>query len=143
MSIERTRQTLTTYLDELLSFGDFARCFTEDVTVRFMGTDRVTIGREAARTMITFVHQQAFRTHIAAGAIVYGEANAILEARFTGTHIGEFEGVPATGREVDVPYAVAYDLRGDRISALRLYFPLDLLMRQIAGAAQPAAAQAV
>src|SRR5215467_2311890 len=139
MSIERTRQTLTTYLDDLMSFGDFARSFTDDVTVTFMGTDRVITGREAARSTITFVHQQAFRTHITAGVMVYGDTNAILEARFSGTHIGEFEGVPATGREVDVPYAVAYDLRGDRISALRLYFPLDLLMRQIAGAAQPAA----
>jgi predicted ester cyclase len=85
------------------------------------------------------VHEQAFRTHITAGTVVYGDANAMLEARFKGTHIGEFECVPATGREVDVPYAVAYDLRGDRISALRLYFPLDLLKRQIAGAAQEAA----
>jgi ketosteroid isomerase-like protein len=139
MSIERTRQTLTTYLDELLSFGDFARCFTDDVTLTFMGTDRVIAGREAARTTITFVHQQAFRTRVTAGTILYGDAGAMLEAQFTGTHIGEFEGVPATGRQVDVPYAVAYDVRGDRISALRLYFPLDLLMRQIAGAAQPAA----
>lgn len=104
-----------------------------------MGTDRVIRGRDAARTAITYVHQQAFRTHITAGAIVYGDANAMLEARFEGTHIGEFEGVPASGQAVDVPYAVAYDLRGDRISALRLYFPLDLLMRQIAGSAQPAA----
>ena len=138
MSIEQTRQTVTTYLDELLSFGDFARCFTDDVTVTFVGTDRVISGREAARTTITFVHQQAFRTRITAGAIVYGDTNAMLEARFQGTHVAEFEGVAATGREVDVPYAVAYDLRGDRISALRLYFALDLLMRQIAGAAQPA-----
>lgn len=138
MSIERTQRTVTAYLDELLSFGDFARYFTDDVTVTFMGTDRMITGREAARTMITFVHQQAFRTHITAGVTVYGDANALLEAQFKGIHIGEFEGVPATGREVDVPYAVAYDLRGDTISALRLYFPLDLLMRQIAGAAQPA-----
>ena len=139
MSIERTRQTLTTYVDELLSFGDFARCFTDDVTVTFMGTDRVLTGREAARTTITFMHQQAFRTSISAGMILYGDATAMLEARFQGTHVGDFEGVLPTGREVDVPYAVAYDLSGARISALRLYFPLDLIMRQIAGVAQPAA----
>ena len=131
MSIERTRQTLTTYLEELLSFGDFARSFTDDVTVTFMGTDRVITGREAARATITLVHQQAFRTQIRTSAILYGETNAMLEARFMGTHIGTFEGVAATGREVDVPYVVAYDLHGDRISGLRLYFPLELLMRQI------------
>ena len=139
MSIERTRQTLDAYLEELLSFGDFARYFTEDVVLTFMGTDRVIEGREAARTTITFVHQQAFRSRIAATTTVYGEANAMLEARFQGTHVGEFEGIPATHREVDVPYAVAYDLRGDRISALRLYFPLELLMRQLAASARAVA----
>jgi len=139
MSIERTRQTLTTYLDELLSFGDFARCFTQDVELVFMGTDRLVTGREAARTTITFMHQQAFRSRIVAGAIVYGEEHAMLEARFQGVHVGEFEGIAPTHREVDVPYAVAYDFRGDRISVLRLYFPLELLMRQIADASIPAA----
>ena len=140
MSIELTRQTLTTYIEELQSFGDFARSFTDDVTVTFMGADRVITGREAARSTITFVHQQAFRTQIDAGVIVYGDANAMLEARFTGTHIGTFEGVAATGRKVDVPYAVAYDLRDDRISALRLYFPLELLMQQITRTAEAAVA---
>jgi len=139
MSIERTRQTVDAYLDDLLSFGDFARHLTDDVVVTFMGTDRVIKGREAARTTITFVHQQAFRSRIAATTILYGEANAMLEAQFKGTHIAEFEGIPASQRQVDVPYAVAYDLRGDRISALRLYFPLELLMRQIADASVPAA----
>jgi hypothetical protein len=92
-----------------------------------------------APAVLALAVQQAFQTHITAGASVYGDGNAMLEAQFTGTHVGEFEGVTATGREVDVPYAVAYDLRGDKISALRLYFPLDLLMRQIAGAALPVA----
>jgi hypothetical protein len=137
MSIERTRQTVNAYLEELLSFGDFARHFTEDVVVTFMGTDRVIKGREAARTTITFVHQQAFRSHVTSSTIVCGETNAMLEARFQGTHIGEFESVPASHRQVDVPYAVAYDLRGEKISALRLYFPLELLMGQMTGAAQP------
>jgi predicted ester cyclase len=139
MSIERTRQTLTTYLDDLQSFGDFARSFTDDVTVTLTGTDRVVEGREAARTFITFMHQHAFRTQITVDALVYGDVTAMLEARFRGTHIAEFEGIPATGRQVDVPYAVAYDLRGDRISALRLYFPMEVLRRQITGVPQPAA----
>jgi predicted ester cyclase len=139
MSIERTRQTLDAYLEELLSLGDFARYLTDDIVVTFMGTDRVITGREAVRTTITFMHQQAFRSHIAATTIVCGEANAMIEARFKGTHVGEFEGIPATHRQIDVPYAVAYDLRGDKISALRLYFPLELLMRQITGSAQAVA----
>jgi hypothetical protein len=36
-------------------------------------------------------------------------------------------------RQPRVPYSVVYDLRGDRISALRIYFPMSLLMEQISG----------
>ena len=50
-----------------------------------------------------------------------------------GTHSGEFGGLAATGRAVRVPYSVVYDLRGDRISALRIYFPMSLLMEQMSG----------
>lgn len=57
----------------------------------------------------------------------------MLEAEFVGTHVGEFEGVSATGRAVRVPYAVAYDLEDGKITSLRLYFPLELLPRQING----------
>jgi hypothetical protein len=32
---------------------------------------------------------------------------------------------------VRVPYSVVYDLRDDQISALRIYFPMSLLIEQI------------
>ncbi len=56
---------------------------------------------------------------------------AAVEAEFVGTHVGEFAGLAPTGRLVRVPYAVAYDLAGETIAALRLYLPLDALVRQI------------
>ena len=40
-------------------------------------------------------------------------------------------GIPPTGRAVRVPYSVVYDLRGDRISALRIYFPMSQLIEQL------------
>ena len=33
--------------------------------------------------------------------------------------------------QVHVPYSVIYDLRGDQISALRIYFPMSQLMQQL------------
>jgi hypothetical protein len=32
---------------------------------------------------------------------------------------------------VRAPYSVVYDLRGDQISALRIYFPMSLLIEQL------------
>jgi predicted ester cyclase len=59
------------------------------------------------------------------------DGKAALEADFVGAHTGEFAGVQATGRAVWVPYSVVYDLRGDQISKLRIYFPMSLLMEQL------------
>jgi hypothetical protein len=32
---------------------------------------------------------------------------------------------------VQVPYCVVYDLRGDKIAALRAYIPMDLFTQQL------------
>ena len=42
-------------------------------------------------------------------------------------------GIQPTGRAVRVPYSVVYDLRGDKISGLRIYFPMGLLIEQLTG----------
>ena len=56
---------------------------------------------------------------------------AAIEADFVGTHTAEFAGIQPTGRAVQVPYSVVYDLRGDQISALGIYFPMSLLIEQL------------
>ena len=140
MSAESTRTILDSYAQALLSFGDFARYLTEDVTLTIEGTDRAVTGREAVRQMIAFMHTQAFKTNIQVKRVVYGDGHAMLEAVFVGTHVGTFEGIPATHRDVRVPYAVAYDVNSAGITALRLYFPMDVLMRQIGAGERTAAA---
>ena len=77
------------------------------------------------------MHTQAFKTDIKVKGVVYGDRQAMLEAEFVGTHIGVFEGIPASQRHVRVPYAVAYDVDDAGIRALRLYFPMNQLLRQI------------
>jgi len=59
------------------------------------------------------------------------EGQAAIEPDFAGTHTGEFAGVQATGRTVRVPYCAVYDLRGDKIARLRMYFPVSLLVEQL------------
>ncbi len=63
-----------------------------------------------------------------------GAGHAFVEVDFVARHIGEFAQIAATGKAVNVPYCVAYDLAGGKITALRLYFPLQELLRQIGAA---------
>jgi len=131
MTTQQTRETLNAYAEALLSFGDFARYLSDDVTMVFMGTDRIVKGRDAVRDTIKFIHEIAFSSAIKVTTVVCGEGEAMLEAEFVGTHIGEFEGVKPALKSVRVPYSVAYSLANGKVTALRLYFPMDLLMKQI------------
>ena len=131
MSVERTQATMTAYFQDLLGGERYARHFADDVVVTLMWTDQVLRGRDAAEQMINYLHQQAFAARPVLKNSFVGEGQAVAEADFVGKHSGEFAGVAASGKDVNMPYCVVYDLDEDKITALRLYFPVDVLLQQI------------
>jgi predicted ester cyclase len=121
------------YLEALLARADFAGHLAEDATFEIMGTPQSVHGRDAVRDTIVWLHTQAFDARPKVRTLVLGDGQAALEADFVGTHIGEYLGIAPTGRPVNVPYAMAYDLDRDKITAMRAYFPMELLAQQVAG----------
>jgi steroid delta-isomerase-like uncharacterized protein len=135
LSVEETGRTVREYLDALLTGGDFAAYLADDVVWTTMETGEEVRGRDAVRDFIVALHTQLFDASPELGNLTVAEGTAVLEAVFVGRHIAEFAGVPATGATVRVPYAVAYDVSGDRIDALRGYFPILALVEQVKAAA--------
>jgi steroid delta-isomerase-like uncharacterized protein len=131
MSGEQARETVSRYLDVLNECGDFAAFFSEEVTFALAGTDQETRGPQATEELIRYFHETAFDASIEIRAVFGDDRRVALEADFVGTHVGEFQGVAATGNSVRVPYAVVYDVDDDRIAALRVYLPLHALVAQI------------
>ena len=125
------RQVMQEYLDTLVKRGDYAVLFTDDVVATFVGTDQRAEGREAAEQLIRYVHEIAFDARPELKSLLVDGGKAAIEADFVGTHVAEFAGIQPVGREVRVPYSVIYDLRGDQIRALRIYFPMSLLIEQL------------
>jgi predicted ester cyclase len=125
------RQVMEEYLELLVKRADYPALFTEDVVVTFEGTDQRAEGRQAAGQLIRYVHEGAFDARPELKSLIVDEGKAAIEADFVGTHTGEFAGIQPTGRDVRVPYSVVYDLHGDKISALRIYFPMGLLIEQL------------
>ena len=131
MSVEATSKTLRSYLDALVARGDFADYFTDDVSWTMVGSGQHLEGRGPVHDFLTWMHTQAFDAHPQVTTLVVGDGHAALEAEFVGSHTSEFLGIPATGRSVQVPYCVVYDLREDKITALRAYIPMDLFTQQL------------
>ena len=134
MSTDGTRSVMDGYVGALLEGGDFARFFADDLVWTTTETGEVITGREAVRDYILAFHTQAFAARPEVKNVVVGDAGAVLEADFVGTHTGEFGGVAATGATLRVPYCVAYDVAGDRITALRAYLPIRAMVAALSEA---------
>ena len=128
MSVERTEAVMQRYFD---SEHNDASMMAEDVVFTDMTTGQASEGREAVLGMLNYIYHQAFDAHAATTNVIYGEGTAAIEADFIGKHTGEFAGIPSTGKEVNVPLAVTYDLKDDQITKARIFMQMPVMMAQL------------
>jgi|SRR4051794_19714777 steroid delta-isomerase-like uncharacterized protein len=131
MPENNTSMIMRSYLDAIIARADFATYFDDDVTFEIVGTTVTARGRQAVRDLITWLHTQAFDATVKVRTLVADEGQAALELEFIGTHTGDFLGMAATGKSVNVPYCVVYDVHGDKITALRIYMPMEMFSQQL------------
>jgi steroid delta-isomerase-like uncharacterized protein len=128
MSIDSTRETMQRYFEA--EHGDLSM-LAEDVVYTIMATGQEHHGREAVLGMLDYFYHIAFEAKAITRVTLFGEGNAMGEYDFVGKHIGEFVGIPATGKEVRVPLCVVYDLVNDQIKRGRVYFEMPALLQQL------------
>ena len=125
MSIEQTKAVLDAYL------GDEGMERVAEDAVYTMNGGRTARGREEIRDMLDEVYQRASHGQARALSQLFGDGRAACEYEFSGKHIGEFEGIPASGKEVRLTFCVVYEVGGEQITAARIYFPVDVVRHQV------------
>lgn len=137
MSIEKTREAIQRYYD---SEHRDVSMMADDVVFTVMATGQENHGREGVLGMLKYFYKIAFDATAEPRVTLIGEENAVWEGEFIGKHIGEFAGIPATGKDVHVPLCVVYDLENDQIKRGRVYFEMPVLLEQLGVSAgmQPA-----
>lgn len=63
--------------------------------------------------------------------IVTSERCVVMEFTFRGIHQAEWQGIPATGKAVEIPMCVIYDLEKGKITQGRLYYNGASMLRQL------------
>jgi steroid delta-isomerase-like uncharacterized protein len=139
MSVDRNREAMTRYWDS--QHRDLSM-MAPDVVFTSMATGDEHRGPEEVRRMLEHIYHVAFDAHAELRTRLVDESQAVLEGWFVGTHIGEFAGMPATGRQVRVPLCVVYDLEDGQIKRGRVYLELPVMLRQLRGEASMATAGA-
>ena len=69
--------------------------------------------------------------------LMHADDAIVVEGTFTGTHLGTWRGLPATGRRVAFPMAIVFPFDGERMLGERLYFDLGTALRQLGVARDP------
>jgi steroid delta-isomerase-like uncharacterized protein len=136
MSTALTRDAITRYLD---SHHQDLSMMADDVVFTHMATGDEHRGPDAVRRMLDYMYHQAFDARAEERSRILSDDQAVLEGDFVGTHIGDFAGIPATGRQVRVPLCVVYDLEDGKIKRARVYIEMPVMMRQLGGASEAAA----
>ena len=128
MSVENTRDVVTRYLKS--NHSDLSM-MAPDVVFTSMATGDEHRGVEALAGMLHYVYHVAFDARAETKSLICSDNQAVLEGEVVGKHIGEFAGVPATGKNVRVPLCVVYDLEGGKITRGRVYFEVPAFLRQV------------
>ena len=128
MSVESTRETIIKYLSS--AHGDTST-MAEDVVFTVMGTGQESHGPEGVSGMLHYFYHVAFDATAETKNMVFADGQAVWEGELVGKHIGEFAGIPATGKSVRVPLCVVYDLENDKIKRGRVYFETPVLLQQL------------
>ena len=129
MSLDETSEVMERYI--AAEHGDVST-MADDVVFRVMATGDEHRTPAGVLAMLGYFYHGAFEATAATHKVVFGPGSAVLEADFVGRHIGEFAGVPATGKDVRVPLCVCYDLRGGKIAEGRIYFEIPAFLAQVA-----------
>ena len=70
-------------------------------------------------------------------AMHHADDAVVVEGRFSGTHMGSWRGLPATGRKVDFRLVIVFLFEGDRLVCERTYFDIGTPLRQLGVARDP------
>lgn len=104
---------------------------TEDAVFRDLSTGKVYTGRAEIGAMLHYLYHVAFEAKAEMLNYMITENKAMVEGLFKGKHIGDINGIAATGRMVNVPICVTYLLKDALIQEAHIYLLTDVLLRQL------------
>ena len=126
MSVETTQEVMMGYLS-----GHNPEALAEDAIFTMMADGSEDRGRKAIAQKLQYFYGAAFDAKFESTNMVIGDGHAVVEGFLAGKHIGDFAGVPATGKDVRVPMCISYDVENGQIKRARVYFLMGTLMHQL------------
>jgi steroid delta-isomerase-like uncharacterized protein len=109
----------------LATFGESARYDDEPWGEHYTGRNSVRLFYEQLMKALPDLQIEVVSRHVTHDAIV-------VEVRIRGTQLGEWRGLPPTGRRVDIPLCGVYTFDAhDRLAGEKIYYDRATVLRQL------------
>jgi steroid delta-isomerase-like uncharacterized protein len=109
----------------LRTFGETARYDDEAWGEHYQGGDEVRLFYEQLMRALPDLEIEIRCRHVTDDAVV-------LEVMIRGTHLGEWRGLPATGRRVEIPLCGVYTFDSEnRLAGEKIYYDRGTVLRQL------------
>lgn len=122
--------------------GVVATFHTPRYDVPAMGPPGQAHGAQAVQDLIGSLFVGFPDWHAEPGPLRHVEDAVFVEVRMTGTHQGEFAGIPPTGRPIDVRVGCLFEFADDRLLCEKVYFDFATVLMQLGALPAPAPAPA-
>ncbi|HEY7099093.1 MAG TPA: ester cyclase [Terriglobales bacterium] len=109
----------------LATFGETAHYDDEAWDEHYSGTDGVRQFYQQLMTALPDLAIDVRQFHVTDDAI-------LVEVIIRGTHLGDWKGLPATGRRLELPLCGVYTFdQDDRLAGERIYYDRGTVLRQL------------
>ena len=106
--------------------------YPDDVVINLLGGPALLEGKAAVTENFVLPFTKGFPGNVHKILNLVHQGNqVVIEWMFTAVHKGEFGGIPATGRTVNVPGCSVYTVEGRQITRGNIYFNGPTLMQQL------------
>ena len=102
-----------------------------------MGPAGQANGADAVRDLFSGMWRGFPDWHVELGPLLHADNAVFVEVQMTGTHQGDFAGIPPTGRRMDVRVACLFEFEEDRLVCERVYFDFATVLQQLGALPAP------
>jgi steroid delta-isomerase-like uncharacterized protein len=132
--VRARREQAVDHLVTAINEGDPAAAAAVFDHPRFelIGLNRIYDGTEAVERYLRDRRSAFPDQHYELISLHHADDAVIAEFWLAGTHLGDVEGLPASGRAFRCRMATFFEFEGDRLVCQRLYFDVGTIARQLA-----------
>jgi steroid delta-isomerase-like uncharacterized protein len=98
---------------------------------RYEMTGDPSDGEEAVRELLQGLMHGLPDLHADISRLRHTDDAVLIEGLITGTHDGEWQGIPATGRHIEFPVVAIFEFEQDRLVCEKVFYDSATILAQI------------